>query len=481
MGKIGRNVPCPCGSGKKYKKCCLKNAAPSVGSFGWRKLRKTEEDITVKLSRLLLKFYGEDAYSEALDEFVIYAGEPIDEGLEIDLEVLFPPWFYYNWIPHNDGIHESDHIPEMPIAKYCLQEKRSLFTPYQQRFIEEACSQPFSFFMVTDVAAGKSLSLRDLIIEREVTVHERAASAILRKGSIIFTRVLILDEDAIMLGCASTAIPSSFINEFSSIRKHIQSDSGKHPDQELLQEYDYDFRQRYFDIRDDLLNPTLPQLANTDGDPLQPTKLYYTLGCSPLEALEALATLSLAANAEELRSEGNFNKTGELVRIEFPWLKKGNQQHDWDNTVMGQIVINGAKLTIEVNSQKRADAIRRKITRRLGKRASYQNAVIESIEKMLAEHEKANSDSIPGDEANEELQNLPEVQQYLRELSTRHWLAWLDTALPTLNGDTPREAAKHPTGRERLEALLLDFESNKRGPEQVRPDVNMLRESLGMP
>jgi tetratricopeptide (TPR) repeat protein len=23
MGKISRNAPCPCGSGKKYKKCCL--------------------------------------------------------------------------------------------------------------------------------------------------------------------------------------------------------------------------------------------------------------------------------------------------------------------------------------------------------------------------------------------------------------------------------------------------------------------------
>ncbi|HIZ71748.1 MAG TPA: SEC-C domain-containing protein [Candidatus Atopostipes pullistercoris] len=22
--KIGRNDPCPCGSGKKYKKCCMK-------------------------------------------------------------------------------------------------------------------------------------------------------------------------------------------------------------------------------------------------------------------------------------------------------------------------------------------------------------------------------------------------------------------------------------------------------------------------
>ena len=24
MPKIGRNEPCPCGSGKKYKKCCIK-------------------------------------------------------------------------------------------------------------------------------------------------------------------------------------------------------------------------------------------------------------------------------------------------------------------------------------------------------------------------------------------------------------------------------------------------------------------------
>jgi preprotein translocase subunit SecA len=24
--KVGRNEPCPCGSGKKYKKCCGRNA-----------------------------------------------------------------------------------------------------------------------------------------------------------------------------------------------------------------------------------------------------------------------------------------------------------------------------------------------------------------------------------------------------------------------------------------------------------------------
>jgi len=24
--KVGRNAPCPCGSGKKFKRCCLANA-----------------------------------------------------------------------------------------------------------------------------------------------------------------------------------------------------------------------------------------------------------------------------------------------------------------------------------------------------------------------------------------------------------------------------------------------------------------------
>lgn len=30
MKKTGRNAPCPCGSGKKYKKCCLNATRPST-------------------------------------------------------------------------------------------------------------------------------------------------------------------------------------------------------------------------------------------------------------------------------------------------------------------------------------------------------------------------------------------------------------------------------------------------------------------
>ncbi len=32
--KVGRNDPCPCGSGKKYKQCCLKQNKPKRGLSG---------------------------------------------------------------------------------------------------------------------------------------------------------------------------------------------------------------------------------------------------------------------------------------------------------------------------------------------------------------------------------------------------------------------------------------------------------------
>jgi len=34
MGEIGRNDPCPCGSGKKWKNCGLKNTEEHPASHG---------------------------------------------------------------------------------------------------------------------------------------------------------------------------------------------------------------------------------------------------------------------------------------------------------------------------------------------------------------------------------------------------------------------------------------------------------------
>jgi len=51
--KIGRNEPCPCGSGKKYKKCCLSKVEAST-PVGAQPVLKEELDTVDALSNSVL-------------------------------------------------------------------------------------------------------------------------------------------------------------------------------------------------------------------------------------------------------------------------------------------------------------------------------------------------------------------------------------------------------------------------------------------
>ena len=63
--KIGRNEPCPCGSGKKYKKCCLKPATPTVEPEKVNPVpRYTYTDLD-KLSNQVPKLITQRKYDEA--------------------------------------------------------------------------------------------------------------------------------------------------------------------------------------------------------------------------------------------------------------------------------------------------------------------------------------------------------------------------------------------------------------------------------
>lgn len=46
-GKVGRNDPCPCGSGRKYKKCC--QAGFDEKDFNYRRWRRVEADLIPEL------------------------------------------------------------------------------------------------------------------------------------------------------------------------------------------------------------------------------------------------------------------------------------------------------------------------------------------------------------------------------------------------------------------------------------------------
>lgn len=52
--KVGRNDPCPCGSGKKYKQCCLKDKLPG----GRRKIKAKVISSGKKAPDLMERTFG---------------------------------------------------------------------------------------------------------------------------------------------------------------------------------------------------------------------------------------------------------------------------------------------------------------------------------------------------------------------------------------------------------------------------------------
>ena len=485
--RIGRNHPCPCGSGKKYKLCCMnmdKVRAAGAGraaGIAWLRMRRTEGKLGPILGHHALEHYGPQSMAEAWDEFTLWEDVPLDlDDPWLEFETAFQKWWVFNWVPDNADVSERYHWPDMPVAMHYVKHHAERVDSFTTRFIEEACSQPFSYFMVRDAKPGARMTIRDLLLEREFDVHERRASRTLEKGSIIYTSVVTLDGDSIMLGCAPYSFAPSYSGLFLDLREEMADDEAWGP--ELLRRRDIELRGLYFDIREDLLDPRLPVMQNTDGDPLQLTKLYYELNCTPQEARDALAPLAL-----DLVDQGTpkTDKDGQLVSTAFPWAKAGNASHaQWSKTTLGDIRINGARLTVEVNSEERAEAFKQEMERRLGDRAEFRHAVVSSLEKMLEDLENNPQGPEAGrfartKRSTDTLNDSPESRRLLKEAAAKHWSGWLDTSLPALKDETPRQATKTEKGRERLEALLWQFEQQKTG-RPFDPDLNALRRQLGI-
>lgn len=217
-----------------------------------------------------------------------------------------------------------------------------------------------------------------------------------------------------------------------------------------------------------LHHPAPPTIPNTDGDPLEPTVLTFTLTCSPAETFAKLKSLNVTHSQEELLADAELDAQGSLRASAVDWSKRGNRVHaTWDNTTLGHLKVEDRTLTAEVNSRKRANRLRREIEKRLAGRVRLDTTEIQSIESLLAQSRKRAQAG-----GNPEPELPPEALAELERMQDAHWESWLDESVPAPKGQTPREAAGSTTGRERLEALLADFEL-KGGAPVVR-----LREAL---
>jgi hypothetical protein len=486
--KQGRNDPCPCGSGKKYKQCCLKTEqVHPEDEFLWRRIRRAIEGLPAQLLSFGCSHFGQEVLLEAWDEFMPPWKDGSDEPFTPDTPhmPIFMPWFFYDWVPaplETSVKHEA--LDGRTLARAYLDKKARHLDPLRVRYMEQCCLAPFSFYDVLSVRPGAGFVLRDIMTGEETNVTEQAGSHHTQTGDIMFAKLANIDQVTLLEACAPVMFPPIEKSAILELRKKIQ-DSKLPLTPELLKDYDFEMLGIYHDITDRLLNPAMPQLQNTDGDPLVFFKLIYDLKCSPREALDSLRQLNLTENDESMLTGAEFDPNGELRKIEFAWENPGNKMHkDWNNTILGHLRIEGATLTAEVNSENRAQKFRALMEKLLPGKARYKTTVIESPQAMLAQMEKAgdSAHSKQRQKEQDELNNLPEVRAQIAEFTRQHYRDWPSQKLPALNGKTALQAIKTKDGKEMVEALLMDFE--RRGKHTTPPldpaIIAELRERLGL-
>jgi hypothetical protein len=493
--RTGRNDACPCGSGKKYERCCMAKAQGVEA--GRACVRQTEGRVVHALFEWIgVTFPPALVDSAWLDFLPEGSTEEIDGHPE--RAGAFIPWFLFNWTPDIELVDEDDaensteardaapddeHSPP-PLAVLFATEKLDELAQPELDFLREACSRPFGFHQILAVEPGRSLALKELLTGEEVVVQELAASQTLRKGEILYARTITLEGASLMFGCAVQPLPPRYAAHLLDLRDALLEIHGRLAIEEL-HALDDPLRQVYWNHVESLRNPKLPTLSNTDGDRFEPTTLRFALDATPEEAVRALAPLAIGETAEDLLEAADRDAEGSITHAEISWLKRGNRQHkEWNNTVLGTLTIEPARIGAEVNSQKRAKKLRKEIEKRLAGHVRFESQTTKSVEELRAESAREDT---AGPQALAEriekqpaLEALPEVQSLLAKQREEYWRHWLDTRLPALGGETPRQAVRSKN-RERLEALLLDFEwDGRQGHNPMSPDVAALRRQLGV-
>ncbi|MBW1699336.1 MAG: SEC-C domain-containing protein [Deltaproteobacteria bacterium] len=479
--KIGRNQPCPCGSGKKYKKCCLGKGTVSHDLL-WRRLREVHDRLIDRLMNHALEELGEEGMSEALLEFMVWPEKDVSpESLENHFQ-LFYQWLLFNWYYDPEEMEiEIEQTPYTTIAESYAALNKHLLDPLEHRLIDATNREPFSFWEILDCQPGKGYCMKDVLRGDTVDVLEKMGSEDARKGDIVFCKVIHIDTVAILMGTGSVLIPPMLKPELIELRKEL----GRIYDPittETLNDYEIELRELYFSIFDVMMNP--PELRNTDGDPLSFHTIYYDID-SPETAFERLKSLCVDSTEKELRSEAELDESGQIHRASIPWSRQGYKNSSvLDNTILGRLEIDGKRLKVEVNSANRANAIQKEIQKRLGKHAVYKTTKIHSMESMLkkTEHPETHMGEDFGEKKN--LLQIPEVQNKMAQLIQAHWDSWINEKIPALGGKTPRQAVKTADGRESVEALLLDAERHSYPDNQIadieQAAIDQVRHRLGL-
>jgi hypothetical protein len=449
LSRVGRNDPCPCGSGRKYKRCCLDvdTQARSRAASG----EAEHNPVHVMDGQLVDELRG---YAAAR------FGVRWTEAAEKEAPIAVQPALAYPWSVY--GVHLDDR----PVVAHFLDAPPRRLPAKERSWLEAQTESWLSLWECLAIDRGQSLRLRDLLTGEERTVEERSASSMLGFRDTLLARIVDHDGSAFLCGCHTRVLPPAAAAEIADrVRASLRAKGAVAPERLRRPAVARDLLKRW-----DKMVKTLearakipPRLTNRDGDEILLTVDRFAL--AERDRAEVERRLSAIPGVSPPERE---NGALRFAFTEATLPGRGTPQQ----TVLGFASLDAHSLRVETNSVARADALR---------------ALVEERCQGLLRHrvrEHTDPAAPPVQEAfraRPEREIPPEAQQLLLDFKARHYAAWLDEPIPALRGRTPRDAAQTAEGRRALDALLKEMEhAEGRAPEGERFDFAIVRRALGV-
>lgn len=340
----GRNEPCPCGSGNKYKRCCLPKdeaAAPQPSAA-----TRVRERLFEELWQFGQRQLGADAMQQAAALF----GLGDDEEAEIEVAQLFAPWLCFHWVPEFERAADAPEGWEADCTlaeNYLIQHEQRLGES-ERRFIEAAVPEALSVWQVSSIE-GDVLMLRDVLLDRRAEVTQPEAAAVLEPGELLLAAVVEFEEKADFCGLGTAPLPYASLARFEDFGAGLRAAAGGELGDDLLAAHSVELIALYREV--------------SSGGEKGPELVHLRFEVESADtAFQALRRLVPDSSDNELLAEAEFDEGGTLKQVEFDWTEESGEGAP---LVVARFLLRGPQLDAVCEDRESADRVRTEIARRL--------------------------------------------------------------------------------------------------------------------
>lgn len=445
MKPIGRNDPCPCGSGKKYKNCCLlKDEAVNLENFKYEKYLQIRSSAAGKM----LNIAADKLNISAPQVISFLADSPIFDNIDIDpssyskeqaiiFQYLFNSFLLY--------AYPFDDINDF-LWKHCLSNYYNKFDPAEISFLESLNNSIAGFFQAKETDCKKFLvTAEDIFTSKIYKIMDKGMSSGAVKHDI-FCGILVPYNNDIYIVEGGTPIifppiEKTYIKETVKLlykynKKKLRG-AGEEIFSKFLNLYPLVIYRVALDFYYNTVDKPLPKFVTTDKEELVFSKTFYKL-----------------SDRDEVKNK--------LLKIEDFEIREENKKetviswHNEKNTILGTIFLSDKELCFETNSKERLTKWKAKI-----KKIPIKLIRTEYIDYQSILEEKLKNPTLEVADTEKENNNIPEesLKEFALDWWDKYYNDWINQKIPALNNKTPLEAVKTKDGSQKVKDLIDDYEN----------------------